>query len=155
MIALNESHNKIILYNNFATFQVNINHGWTIQPTSCVLPKIINNNNPHRQSSTGISHFFSQDFTPVYLAQQSLESIHSLTHLPWWGVIVGVTFFLRTIITLPLAVKQNKLVTKIELLQPTLKMMSEALKHRVAADCKREGKTVAQFDAIYKKKVRW
>ena len=32
-------------------------------------------------------------------------------------------------------------------------MMSEALKHRVAVDCKQEGKTAAQFDAIYKKKV--
>ncbi|XP_031565145.1 cytochrome c oxidase assembly protein COX18, mitochondrial-like [Actinia tenebrosa] len=134
---------------------VNINHKWTLRCTTCVVPKLINQKNqPCRQSSSGISHYFSQDFTPIYLAQQTLESIHSFTHLPWWGVILGATFFLRTIITLPLAVRQNKLVTKIELLQPTLKMMSEALKYRIAAECKQGGKTAAQFDAIYKKKHR-
>jgi membrane protein insertase Oxa1/YidC/SpoIIIJ len=111
------------------------------------------NRQPRRHATTGLSFYFSQDFPPIYFAQQTLESIHSFTHLPWWGIILGLTLFLRTIITLPLAVRQNKLVAKIELLQPTLNMMSEALKHRVTVDCKRAGKTAAQFEAIYKKKV--
>ncbi|KAJ7381136.1 Cytochrome c oxidase assembly protein cox18, mitochondrial [Desmophyllum pertusum] len=40
-------------------------------------------------------------------------------------------------ITVPLAVHQNKLLAEIELRQPTINMMAEALKHRVAGECHR------------------
>lgn len=123
---------------------------------SCIQKLPSNQKHPTcRHASSGLSHYVSQDFYPIYLAQQALESLHSLTHLPWWAVIMGTTLVLRTVITLPLAVRQNKLVTKIELLQPTLKMMSDALKHRVTVDCKRAGNSAAQFEAIYKKKVQY
>ena len=54
-----------------------------------------------------------------------------------WAVIVGSTLVLRSMITVPLAVHQNKLLAEIELRQPTINMMAEALKHRVAGECHR------------------
>ncbi|XP_032228236.1 cytochrome c oxidase assembly protein COX18, mitochondrial isoform X2 [Nematostella vectensis] len=128
----------------------------TLKPhASCftVLQTNLLQRQPSRQASQA-GYYVSQDFPPIYATQQVLEAIHTWTHLPWWATIIGVTVVLRTCITLPLAIRQNKLVAKIELLQPTLQMMTEALKHREAVECKRAGKTVEEFEKRFKKKQR-
>ena len=56
-------------------------------------------------------------------------------------------------ITLPLAVYQNKLITRIELLQPTLKELTEALKHRVTVESRKEGLSSEAANKVFKKKV--
>ena len=91
-------------------------------------------------STTAISR--SLNFSPwvaVHSAEQFLTSVHSLTGLPWWLVVVGSTVALRSVITLPLAIQQNKLIARIELLQPTIKEYKEAIKHNVVVKCRREG----------------
>ena len=60
--------------------------------------------------------------------------------LPWWGTILCSTLILRTIITLPLAIKQNKYLAKLELLKPMLKEITDAVKHNVIIRGQREGK---------------
>lgn len=94
------------------------------------------------------------EFLPVLLAQNFLESVHQYTHLPWWSTIALTCIGLRAIITLPLAVHQNKLIVKIELLQPTLKDLSEALKHRVTIEGRRKGLSSQAANREYKKKLR-
>ena len=102
--------------------------------------------------ATGISEGASE-FLPVTLAQNFLESIHQYSHLPWWSTIIFTCLGLRAVITLPLAVHQNKLITKIELLQPTLKELSEALKYRVTIEGRRNGLSSQAANRDYKKKV--
>ena len=60
---------------------------------------------------------------------------------------------MRAAITLPLARYQALILAKIELLQPTLKELAEALKHNVAVKGKRAGKTVEEVNKIYLKQV--
>ena len=55
--------------------------------------------------------------------------------------------------TVPLAVHQNKLITTIELSQPTLQMMTEALKHRVAGECRRMNLSAEEADLKFRKQV--
>lgn len=60
---------------------------------------------------------------------------------------------LRSIVTLPLAVKQNRIITHMELLQPTIKEYSEALKHNVVVKCKREGFSLEETNRRYRTEV--
>ena len=93
------------------------------------------------------------DYLPISLAQTFLKSVHYHTSLPWWSTIVLTCVGLRCVITLPLAVYQNKLITKIELLQPTLKELTEALKHRVTVESRRQGLSSQAANKVFKKKV--
>ena len=104
-------------------------------------------------SSTGAAYLLSPDSPPLYFTQQCLETIHAFSHAPWWVVILGGTAVLRALVTLPLAVHQNKLVAKIELLQPTVKMMTESLRHRVTIECRRAGMSAEEAEKRFKKQV--
>lgn len=95
----------------------------------------------------------TSDYLPISIAQNFLEAVHSYTHLPWWCTIIVTCIGLRSVITLPLAIHQNKLLTKIELLQPTLKELTEALKHRVTIECRSKGMSSQAANNIFKKKV--
>ena len=55
--------------------------------------------------------------------------------------------------TVPLAVHQNKLLTTIELSQPTLQMMTEALKMRVVGECRRMNQSAEEADRKFRKEV--
>ena len=55
--------------------------------------------------------------------------------------------------TVPLAVHQNKLLTTIELSQPTLQMMTEALKMRVVGECRRMNLSAEEADQKFRKEV--
>ena len=76
-----------------------------------------------------------------------------IIHFVRWAVIVGTTVVLRSIVTVPLAVHQNKLIAKIELSQPTLHMMTEALKQRVTVECRRMNMSAEEADLEFRKKV--
>lgn len=82
-----------------------------------------------------------------------LQNLHDVSHLPWWALILVSTATLRTVITLPLAVHQNRVVAKMELLQPMLKEYGEAIKHRVVGRCRREGLPVEEANRRMKKEV--
>jgi len=53
-----------------------------------------------------------------------------------------------------MAVHQNKLIAEIELRQPTVSMMTEALKHRVVGECRRSGVPATEADKLFKKRHR-
>ena len=82
-----------------------------------------------------------------------LQGVHEFSHLPWWAAILLSTAVLRTLITLPLAVHQNKVVAKMELLLPKMREYEEALKHRVVGRCKKQGLPVEVANKIYKEEV--
>ncbi|XP_060535800.1 cytochrome c oxidase assembly protein COX18, mitochondrial [Cylas formicarius] len=51
---------------------------------------------------------------PVEWCQNLLVTVHDATGLPWWASIIGTTVMLRTCLTLPLAVYQNRVLARLE-----------------------------------------
>ena len=80
----------------------------------------------------------SAPYAVIHAAEVFFQTVHYYTHLPWCGVIILTTIVLRSLVTLPLAIHQNKIITKMELLMPTLKEYQEAVKHNVVTKCRRE-----------------
>ena len=60
---------------------------------------------------------------------------------------------LRTAVTLPFSIHQNKIIAQMELLQPLIKEYGEALKHKIVVNCKREGKTSDEANRKFKAEV--
>lgn len=89
----------------------------------------------------------------IECAENLICSAHNLTSLPWWVVIGGTTVILRTAVTLPLSIYQNKIIAQMELLQPLIKEYGEALKHRIVITCRREGKTSDEANRKFKSEV--
>lgn len=90
----------------------------------------------------------------IHTAEWFLDGVHSYTHLPWWAVITCTTFILRSLVTLPLAVHQNKILAKMELLKPTLKEYQEAVKHNVIVKCRRNNVPLDEANRRVMKEVR-
>lgn len=72
----------------------------------------------HRQFSgsesiAGVWAALSQS-APVAALQNGLIQLHDASGLPWWATIIVSTFALRTAVTLPLAVYQNRNMAKFE-----------------------------------------
>ena len=65
-----------------------------------------------------------------------------------------MTVVLRAVLTLPLAVHQNRVIAKMELLLPTLKEYQEAVKHNVIVKCRRANLPVEEANRQLKKAVR-
>ena len=93
-------------------------------------------------------------YSVVQVTQSSFETLHSLSHLPWWAVVVSATVVLRSLLTLPLALYQSRVVAKMELLLPTLKEYQEAVKHNVIVKCRRANLPVEEANRRLKKEVR-
>ncbi|XP_053683423.1 cytochrome c oxidase assembly protein COX18, mitochondrial [Sabethes cyaneus] len=64
-------------------------------------------------STTGFWATLSNS-TPVEYVQQGLVSLHDYSGLPWWASIVVSTILVRSAVTLPLAIYQNKIVVRLE-----------------------------------------
>lgn len=86
-------------------------------------------------------------------AETSFKVLHNLSHLPWWAVVIAATIILRTLLTLPLAVYQNRVFAKMELLIPTLKEYQEAVKHNVIVKCRRANLPVEEANRQFKIEV--
>lgn len=76
------------------------------------------NNQRHFSISTTITNLWItiSNSTPVAYFQQGLVNLHDITGLPWWATIVLSTILLRSCITVPLTIYQNKIVARIELI---------------------------------------
>ena len=68
-------------------------------------------------------------------------------------MIVSSTVVLRSMVTVPLAIYQNKLLAEMQLRQPTINMMTEALKHRVVGECRRLNLPAEEAERQFAKKV--
>ena len=95
----------------------------------------------------------SAPYAVIHAAEGFFQAVHHYTHLPWWAVIVMTTIVLRSLVTLPLAIHQNKILTKMELLMPTLKEYQEAVKHNVVTKCRRENVPHKEANRRVKKEV--
>lgn len=67
----------------------------------------------YTESIAGVWTALSQS-APVTGLQDGLIQLHDATGLPWWATILVSTFALRTAVTLPLAIYQNKNMAKFE-----------------------------------------
>ena len=103
--------------------------------------------------STGFDLVQQAPVATVHLAQSFLQNVHDHSHLPWWAVVLGSTFALRAAVTLPLAIHQQKVLAKIELLMPTLKEYQEAVKHNVIVKCRRANLPVEEANRRIRKEV--
>ncbi|KAG0318966.1 Cytochrome c oxidase assembly protein cox18, mitochondrial [Dissophora globulifera] len=82
-----------------------------------------------------------------------LEGLHS-SGLPWWATIFCATFLLRTAITTPVAIYQQRAVGRMMALTPVLQAWLETLKTSVGIDHKVKGLDYASFNAEIQKAYR-
>ncbi|CAO3607892.1 unnamed protein product [Mucor hiemalis] len=96
---------------------------------------------------------------PTVLAfnESVLNMIHD-TGLPWWGTILLGTLFLRTSLTLPIAIYQQRSMGKMINLAPMIQSWAETLKVEVAKESNRAGwpykRYQAELQKQYSKKVK-
>lgn len=83
-------------------------------------------------SQSVYSTYFSIDVLPIKCAYSVLDGVHTLTGMPWWATILTTTFFLRTVITLPIYIFATKNTIKLEILRPQIVKMSDDLKKEIA-----------------------
>ena len=93
-------------------------------------------------------------YSIIHVAESYFQTFHSLSHLPWWAVILASTALLRSLLTLPLAVYQNRIIAKMELLLPTLKEYQEAVQHNLVVKCRRENLPLDEANRRITKAVR-
>lgn len=109
---------------------------------------------PSLLSSTARSiSSYNSFYAVIHGAEAAFLAVHSFTHFPWWGVVITTTTLLRSVLTLPLAVYQNRIIAKMELLLPTLKEYQEAVKHNVIVKCRRQNLPVEEANRRLKKAV--
>lgn len=113
--------------------------------------------NPQRHFSyeatvTGIWHSLSQS-APVAYMQHGMINLHDLTGLPWWATIVLTTVGLRTLVTLPLAVYQNKILTRLEQISLEMPEIVKELKAETAFAMKKFNWTEKEARIMYNHSV--
>jgi len=86
--------------------------------------------------------------------QSIFESCHDISALPWWMSILGSTLLLRTVATLPVAIRQNKNAARADLLAPTLERQIESLKINLIVRAKREGKEEEETRKLVAKEIQ-
>ena len=93
--------------------------------------------------------------SPITVGMQDvLLNINSFSGLPWWATIMSTTIILRFLITLPLARQQAVTVAKLELMQPTINEIVEALKHNITIKGKRANKPVEEVNREFRIEAR-
>lgn len=75
--------------------------------------------------------------TPVAYCQQALVELHDFSGLPWWASVVLSTVLMRTVVTLPLAIYQNKIVARLEKITLEMPDIVKELKKETAVAMKK------------------
>ncbi|KAL0092197.1 60Kd inner membrane protein-domain-containing protein [Phycomyces blakesleeanus] len=88
--------------------------------------------------------------------QTILDTIHG-AGLPWWATIVVATITLRTSMTLPIAIYQQRSMSKMIELAPMVQSWAETLKVSVARESRELGyeKYAQELNKQYRKKVNY
>lgn len=105
-----------------------------------------------------VRSYSSDYFIPVpssllHTVETALYTLHDSFGLPWWFVIVGVSFALRVFVSFPIAVWHEKKVTKQRLLIPKLKVVQNAMLPNVINQCRLENLSYTEFQKQMKKKA--
>lgn len=93
---------------------------------------------------------------PVVLAGNAsvLETLHSTAvGLPWWATIVTSTVALRSCLTLPIAVYQQRSIGRMIQLAPMLQSWAETLKMQVARESKGKNMDYQKYQSELQKQV--
>lgn len=92
--------------------------------------------------------------TPVAYFQQGLISFHDLSGMPWWATVVVSTILLRTVITIPLAVYQKKIMVRLELIGEELPAIQKELQREAAIGMHKFNWSKKETARIYSRSVR-
>jgi mitochondrial inner membrane protein COX18 len=92
--------------------------------------------------------------TPVEYIQHGLLQLHDTTGLPWWATIVLSTVMLRTCITMPLAIYQNKILARVENLSLEMPAIVKELKQETAYAMKKFNWTEKQARILYNRSLK-
>jgi inner membrane protein COX18 len=107
-------------------------------------------------NSTAIMTAVSETTTlPAILAMN--ESIFYQIHnagLPWWATIVTSTLLLRSSMTLPIAIYQQRAMGKMINLAPMVQSWAETLKVQVAKESQQQGWPYAKYQQELQKQYR-
>ncbi|KAF5276999.1 hypothetical protein FQR65_LT16078 [Abscondita terminalis] len=87
-------------------------------------------NEPVIRTQIGIFRTISES-APVEYLQKFVVGIHDVTGLPWWATIVCTTVFLRSTVTVPLAIYQQYILAKVRNIQVELAHLDKELKSEV------------------------
>ncbi|ORZ12180.1 60Kd inner membrane protein-domain-containing protein [Lobosporangium transversale] len=117
---------------------------------SIVLSADLTVDSPISQASTQVNALLAS-------THYILECIHAVG-LPWWATIFCATFLLRTAITTPVAIYQQRAVGRMMMLTPVLQAWLETLKASVSIDHKLKDRDYSTFNQeiqnAYRAKVK-
>lgn len=89
-------------------------------------------------------------YTPVGLVQVLLDSLHSVTGLPWWGTIMVTTVILRVCL-FPLSIKFAKNAAKMAKIQPELtEIMKRAQYYAKSGATEQQQKEMVKVAELYR-----
>uniref|UniRef100_A0A1B0DQC0 Membrane insertase YidC/Oxa/ALB C-terminal domain-containing protein n=1 Tax=Phlebotomus papatasi TaxID=29031 RepID=A0A1B0DQC0_PHLPP len=86
---------------------------------------------------------------PVAYFQEGLIKLHDSTGLPWWGSIILSTVLLRTAVTVPLTIYQNKIMARIEMITQEMPEIAKELKRETAIAMKQFNWTEREAKIMY------
>lgn len=92
--------------------------------------------------------------TPVAYVQQGLINIHDLTGLPWWASVILSTVLMRSLVTLPLAIYQNKIVARLEKISLEMPDIVKELKQETAYAMKKFNWTEREARITYNRSLK-
>jgi membrane protein insertase Oxa1/YidC/SpoIIIJ len=114
----------------------------------------------HRYASTDASvvpdEAISQtpEFIQTMIAanQQFIETFHG-AGLPWWASIVSATVCLRSVLTLPIAIYQQRAIGRMLAAAPIVQSWGETLKNQLAREGKIKGWEYERYNMELQKQV--
>lgn len=89
----------------------------------------------------------------VTAVEHGLVALKASTGMPWWAAICATAAVTRLAVLLPAAIKSEEHRSRIELLGPTLREWSDALRFKVYSKARREGQSQEAADHQLKKEV--
>ncbi|XP_061541126.1 cytochrome c oxidase assembly protein COX18, mitochondrial isoform X1 [Phycodurus eques] len=118
-------------------------------PASCSAPR-------HLSSGGADPGWYQQaaHSAPVHLAEDFLVQVQQTSGLPWWIAIAVSTLSVRTLITLPLAAYQMRLLAKVEALQTEIAALAKRLRYEVSIRAEERGWTDKQSRFQFRKNLR-
>ncbi|XP_038061231.1 cytochrome c oxidase assembly protein COX18, mitochondrial-like [Patiria miniata] len=93
--------------------------------------------------------------TPVECSYEFLEHIHETLTLPWWLTILVTTFLLRGALVLPFSILQQRVLAKIENVQPQINTHAEHMKQQVALKAKELNWSQKEMANVYSQQVKF
>jgi hypothetical protein len=95
----------------------------------------------------------NRSFSIVSATCESLVWAQQNSELPWWFVIATSSIALRSLVSLPLAVYQQHIIARLEMLKPEMKVWTDAIKYNVAARARRDNKSLEEAQKILSREV--